>query len=135
VLCAAVHAGWRGTAAGIAANAVCELLRLGAKPENLRAAIGPCIGKCCYRVREDFADAVRSSRGAAFSDEFVVPDTENPGFFRADLAGMNVKILTDAGISRENIDVGGLCTCCDPEKFYSTARGEKRGTHLALISL
>ena len=136
VLCAAVHAGWRGTAAGIAAGAVAELVKLGAKPQNIRAAIGPCIGKCCYQVREDFFDAVRNQRGTAYAEEFITADGENPGFFRADIAGMNVKILTGAGISRENIDLCDLCTCCISDKFYSHRRdGEKRGTQLAVISL
>ena len=136
VLCAAVHAGWRGTAAGIAAGAVAELLSLGAVPRNIKVAIGPCIGKCCYQVREDFKNALRHQRGAAFAEEFISADRENPGFFRADVSGMNVKILTEAGISRENIDVCGMCTCCDSEKFYSHRRdGEKRGTMLSVISL
>ena len=78
----AVHAGWRGTVADIAGKAVramCE--NFGADPGNIRAAIGPNIGVCCFETHEDVPTAVREVLGAA-SEDFIVPAGEK---FRVDL--------------------------------------------------
>ena len=61
----AAHAGWRGTAAGIAARAVEAMQReFGCRPENIRAAIGPCIGPCCFETDADVPDAMRAALGS-----------------------------------------------------------------------
>ena len=58
----AAHAGWRGTAAGIAARAVEAMQReFGCRPENIRAAIGPCIGPCCFETDADVPAAMRAA--------------------------------------------------------------------------
>ena len=62
----AVHAGWRGCAAGIVEKTVHELERVfGAKPESLLAAVGPCIGPCCFETDDDVPDAMRAALGTA----------------------------------------------------------------------
>src|SRR5262249_29380507 len=61
---AAVHSGWRGTAGRIAEVAVATLAREGAEPATLCAAIGPCIGVCCYEVGEDLATRFIDAFGA-----------------------------------------------------------------------
>ena len=66
-LVAAVHAGWRGTLAGVVGAAVAELLRAGAKAESLRAALGPRIGACCYVVGEELAQRFAARFGPAVS--------------------------------------------------------------------
>ena len=59
----AAHAGWRGTAAGIAARAVEAMQReFGCRPENIRAAIGPCIGPCCFETDDDVPAARQCPR-------------------------------------------------------------------------
>ena len=58
----AVHAGWRGCAAGIVEKTVREMARLlGARPERILAALGPCIGKCCFETDSDVPEAMASS--------------------------------------------------------------------------
>ncbi|MCR4906546.1 MAG: peptidoglycan editing factor PgeF [Clostridiales bacterium] len=120
---AAVHAGWRGTVAGIAAEAVRVMHTLGCETESIRAAIGPRIGFCCYEVGEDFAEAVRQARGSGFAGRHIrrvagVSDDARP---HADLAGMNLEILAEAGIAAAQVDVSPACTMCD-ERYYSHRR-------------
>ena len=80
----AVHAGWRGAAAGIAAVAVEKMKQLGAK--NICAAVGACIHSCCYEVGEDMRDAVAAMRGAEFAARHI---KERDGRLYADIAGIN----------------------------------------------
>ena len=60
----AVHAGWRGCAGGILEKTVEELHRLyGSHPSHLRAALGPCIGQCCFETDDDVPEAMLASLG------------------------------------------------------------------------
>lgn len=131
----AVHAGWRGTYANIAVNCVGEMVKLGASPENIRAAIGPSIHSCCYEVGEDFIDEVVSLAGREAAERYIgIPsDSKRP---HADIVGYNVEILLDSGLKPENIDVCELCTCHNPELFYSHRFSKgMRGSMLSIISL
>src|SRR4051794_32613928 len=97
---AAVHAGWRGTASGIASKAVQHLLDSGLKSESLLVAIGPCIGDCCFEV------------GPELEPHFRPLFPERADFRHIDLAEANRRQLVMAGITSGNIDVAGLCTKC-----------------------
>ncbi len=99
---AAVHAGWRGTSAGIVSAA---LKRMGADINHTYAAIGPGIGVCCYEV----GDEVSRLFG-------------NIGRGCIDLAAANRDQLLEAGLRPKHIDVIGACTFCDAENFYSYRR-------------
>ncbi len=129
----ALHAGWRGTVAGIAQVGVGKMIALGADPARIVAAIGPAIGPCCYEVGEDFAAAVAASPCA----DLCLPHLDRrEGRLFADLPAMNAAILTAAGLRPDNIDRSGLCTCCDTTRFYShRASHGKRGTMLSAIAL
>jgi len=103
---AAIHAGWRGTAAGIAAGAVRELItRYGSRPQDLRAAIGPAIGPCCYEVGPEVARQL----GMA---------AEGP--VKVDLAAINRRQLADAGVS--DIWLAAECTFCEAGRYFSFRR-------------
>ena len=116
----AVHAGWRGTVNGIAAEAVRILCEQGAEIGTIRAAIGPHIGQCCFEVGEDFVTAVSDIRGSDFAHRHTIPSPHGkPGKYHADLTGMNLEILENAGLSRDSIDVSDACTMCDTALFYS----------------
>ncbi len=127
----AVHAGWRGCAAGIVAKAVAEMGRLyGTRPGDLSAALGPCIGQCCFETDGDVPDAMRSALGAP-----AEPYLERRGEkYHVDLSGLNRLWLLEAGVPAERIDVCGLCTACRPDWFWSYRRmGDHRGVQAAAI--
>ena len=129
----AVHAGWRGTIGGIVRNAVKNLVAMGASAERIRVAMGPSIGVCCFEVGKDFYQDVVSKQGAEFARRFILE--RNQKIF-ADIKAMNVRLLTDLGVKRENIDVCPECTFCLEEKYYSHRRMRGlRGTMLSVISM
>jgi YfiH family protein len=125
----AVHAGWRGTVADIAGNAVRAMAEhFGSCPENIRAAIGPNIGVCCFETHADVPDAVRAVLGEK-AEGFIVPAGEK---FRVDLKGVNAALLRRAGV--RHIEISDACTACEPERFWSHRRvGNDRGSLAAII--
>ena len=125
----AVHAGWRGTVADIAGNAVRAMAEhYGARPENIRAAIGPNIGVCCFETHADVPDAVRAVLGQE-AEAFIVPQGEK---FRVDLKGVNAALLRRAGVT--HIEISCDCTACQPDRFWSHRRvGNDRGSLAAII--
>ncbi len=127
----AVHAGWRGCAAGIPAKAVNLLVRrFGADPARLRAALGPCIGPCCFETDGDVPHAMRNALGEA-AEAYLTPQRNK---WHVDLAGLNRLWLLRSGIPPEQIDVCGLCTACRPDLFWSHRKmGEARGVQAAVI--
>ena len=103
---AAVHAGWRGTAAQIVRRAVQSMAeRFGTRPAAVHAAIGPGIGKCCYEVGPEVA--------AQFGGQ---------GRMHLDLPGANREQLLAAGVTPQRIYASNLCTMCQPEEFHSYRR-------------
>ena len=131
----AVHAGWRGTVGGIAAECAKKLSAFGVRPENVIAVIGPAICGECYSVREDFYSAVLDALGEADTERFVTPSRES-GVWHCDLRAMNRELLERAGLNPENIEVSTDCTCCNPEKYFSHRyTAGKRGTMLSVISM
>ncbi len=132
---AAAHAGWRGTAQGIAARAAQQMQKdYGCQPENIRAAIGPGISPCCFETHQDVPDGLRAGLGSA-AEAFVRPLTEE-GKFSVDLKGANALWLRQAGLAPENIAVCTACTCCDLSRFWShRSLGNRRGSMAAMIQL
>ncbi len=129
----AVHAGWRGTVSGIAAECVKKMSALGANAKNIRAAVGPAIHSCCYEVGEDFRESVISLAGEKTAHEFIF---ERERRLFADIVGMNRRILLETGLCECNIDICERCTCCEPSLFYSHRYSHGvRGTMLSVISL
>ncbi|MBR0063868.1 MAG: peptidoglycan editing factor PgeF [Oscillospiraceae bacterium] len=129
---AAVHAGWRGTVAEIAKNAVNSMVSLGAKSENIRAAVGPAIGYECFQVGAEVKDAL----GAIGCDDRCRPDPENEGKFYADLKGANRDILVRSGVRPENIRISPVCTRCRHDKYWSHRFTDgKRGVQASIIMM
>ncbi|MEJ7765850.1 MAG: peptidoglycan editing factor PgeF [Acidimicrobiales bacterium] len=98
---ACVHAGWRGTVARIVDAAIGAMGTLGARPELIRAGIGPAIPTERYQVGDEVADAVRACFGDAAGD-LIRPD--GAGRWRFDLWAANHRRLVEAGVPVGNID-------------------------------
>ncbi len=129
-IAAAVHAGWRGTAAGIVNHAIGTMLEHGAQPGNLLASLGPCIGPCCFAIGSDTADALaRSAAGAA---AFI----DHTSGLHADLAAINRLQLLGAGLDEHHIEFNRACTACEHERFFSFRRdGQRAGRQLAVVAI
>lgn len=116
---AAVHAGWRGTVAGVAAAAVRAMQgRYGVAPAEVRAAIGPTIGPCCFEVGDEVVEALRAAPWPGTA-EAVVPREPRA---HADLFTANVAQLVASGLAPANVHASRLCTACDATLFYSWRR-------------
>ena len=129
---AAVHAGWRGAAAGVVGNAIEALQReFSVDPAELRAAIGPNVSAPAYQVGPD---VVASFREAGFPADLATPDRDAPGRFRLSVAGGVLHALIRAGVAEDRIVDGGWCTASDPDRFYSHRRDRgATGRHWALV--
>jgi polyphenol oxidase len=107
---AAVHAGWRGTAAGIVRRALLGMQEeFGTQPAKVHAAIGPGIGECCYEVGAEVA--------ARFGET---------GPCRIDLVKANRRQLVEAGVPESRIYAANLCTKCGVEDFHSYRRDKEQ---------
>lgn len=121
-VCGAAHSGWRGTVGRIADNMIKSLAALGAEPADIRVALGPSIGPCCFEVGPEVSAAFRTAFG------------ERPGMIVAgprrehiDLRVVTRHVLEEAGVLPEHIDSAPPCTRCTPERFYSYRRDGKEG--------
>ncbi|MCL2408190.1 MAG: peptidoglycan editing factor PgeF [Oscillospiraceae bacterium] len=126
---AAIHAGWRGTAMDIAGEAVRKMAKIFGC-DNIQAAIGPCISKCCFETDKDVQEALYDALGEeagycieSLGDKFMV-----------DLKEANRLLLIRAGV--RDIAVSDECTACLPEKYWSHRRmGTERGSQAAIIAM
>ena len=116
---AAIHAGWRGTLALII-NKTIERMReeYSTQPEDIRAAIGPAAGACCYEVGHEVIEAFREHFSDA--DDLLTPTRE--GHARIDLQRANREQLITEGVSPERIHVAPFCTMCRTDLFFSYRR-------------
>lgn len=112
----AVHAGWRGTALGIAAKMV-EIFveQYGSRREDLLAAIGPAIGSCCYQVDAPLFDAFSK---ISDRERFLKRCTQTD-HWRLDNPLANRFQIEKAGVPSENISAVGQCTSCRQDLFFS----------------
>ncbi len=119
---AAAHAGWRGALSGILEATIAEMLRHGARPDRIRAAIGPCISQAAYEV------------GPEFEAAFVAADAANSRFFRRpvpgarphfDLPGYVEMRMTRAGLGA--VERQSLCTSSNESLLFSYRRMKRDG--------
>lgn len=127
----AVHAGWRGTAAGVAAAAVETMIEIfGTDPRDLRVGMGPAIGPCHYEVD---APVVAAFKSWLWAGAVLLP--AGAGHWRLDLVDANRRMLTALGVPAGQMWVSGLCTACLADLFFSYRRDGVTGRMGALISL
>lgn len=120
----AAHAGWRGAAAGVIEAALDAMERLGATRAGIVAAIGPCIGQASYEVGTDMRDAtlrLDPQAGVRFAPG------RDAAHLQFDLAGFCADRLARAGVDR--IEILGLDTCAESERFFSHRRRTLAGGH------
>ena len=125
----AAHAGWRGTAADVAGKTVKAMeAHFGCKAENIRCAIGPNIGACCFETDRDVPDAMVEALGES-AKPFIFPKGDK---YYVNLKEMNALFLRRAGV--HHIDISTACTACQHHRFWShrVTKGE-RGSQGAII--
>ena len=140
------HSGWRGTIGRIGDRTVkCMTEEFGTKPEDIKAAIGPSICVNCYEISEElavnFAEEFQCKIAEDVREKF---DTWNMNKivlkrkkkYYLNLWAANYRVLTDAGILKENIALPDLCTCCNHKELFShrASRG-KRGNLCAFFMI
>jgi YfiH family protein len=131
-VCGAAHAGWRGTVAGVAERVVEQMVTRGAKAADIRVALGPSIGPCCFEVGPEVVAAFRERFGELAG--LVVPGPMDKDHI--DLRVALVASLAAAGVSRDHVDAAPPCTRCNPERFFSYRRdGFEGGVHMGFIGL
>ncbi len=125
----AVHAGWRGTALGIVKKAVETMVSaFGSNPADIKAAIGPCISRCCFETHGEVPQAMLDALG-----DDAKPAIDQVGEkFHVDLKQINGIWLQKAGVTQ--IDTLPNCTACHPDTFWSHRKtGDARGSLAAII--
>ncbi len=130
---AAVHAGWRGAAAGLIGKTIGAMqANFGTDPGKLQAAVGPCIGAHKYEVDRPVRDAFRKGTGLW---ESITTET-GLGKWQLDLSRSCQLQLEGAGIAAARIEVAQECTCCHRELFFSYRRDNgQTGRQLGFIGL
>jgi YfiH family protein len=129
---AAVHAGWRGTSAGVAAAAVRAIEALGVPAGDLLAAVGPSIGPCCYQVDATVRDDFLARH--LLADHWFTAD--GPDRWRLDLQRANHAQLEACGLRATDIHHASACTADAPILWYSHRRqGAAAGRMIAAIRL
>jgi len=113
---AVVHAGWRSSALGISTKVIRLLInQYHSQPQDIQAAIGPSIGRCCYQV--DLATA-KSFAGQKNKEAFLFPESKGKKWM-LDLPEANRQQILDCGVPEKNIELSGYCTKCNQDMFFS----------------
>jgi YfiH family protein len=137
------HSGWRGTVnrmGRVTIRAMHE--NFGTEPSDLICAIGPSICMDCYEVSEDVADEFMKefsgcllSAGDTLDDHKFLMSKGNDKYL-LDLRAANRLIMLEAGVLEENIELPGICTCCNPDYLFShRATQGKRGNMAGFLGL
>jgi YfiH family protein len=128
---AAVHAGWRGVVAGIVPKAVRAVIENASlTPAEIRVAIGPAVGPCCYEVGPE----VRVAFEERYGPDWSAPAFSTPGPRpHLDLRLFVRRQLEAAGVSPSAIETLGPCTACD--RTYASYRrdGPAAGRQLSFV--
>ncbi|MGE5503497.1 MAG: peptidoglycan editing factor PgeF [Actinomycetota bacterium] len=119
---AAAHAGWRGAVFGVLDNTIAAMVRLGARPASIVAAVGPCIGQRSYEVGPEFPAPFLAE--APSNADFFAP-SRREGHFLFDLPGYVSRRLARLGV--HEVTRVPADTCRDEARFFSYRRATLRG--------
>lgn len=115
---AMAHSGWRGTVEKIGAKMVSYMEKeYGSKSKDIVCAIAPSICQKCYEISEDVAMHFLGVFGTSYGNELLF--AKENGKYQLNLHKACEITLLDAGILPEHLDVTDLCTCCNPDVFFS----------------
>ena len=129
----AIHAGWRGIDAGILDRALTRAEAAGVLRADLRVALGPAAGGCCYEVGPEVLDSITLSCRVP-ATEISRPSSGDR--VRIDLRRALSARLQAAGVQPSSIDTARHCTICDARRFYSYRRdGAPTGRLMAMVAL
>lgn len=129
-IAAAVHAGWRGTAAGIAQQAVASMKEAyGIDLAALHVAMGPSIGPCCYEVGPEVVEQIAANWKEELRGAWRLEGAKG----RLDLRALNEAQLLGAGVPQTQISKVGPCTACHTGDFFSYRKEGKSGHQLSFI--
>ncbi len=129
----AIHCGWRSSVGDILGVAVEKMRALGAKPAQIRAAIGPSIGACCFETDRDVPDAIDAWLRGDTAGLFTL---RADGKYLVDLRAANARRLLRLGLDRAHIDISEECTYCSHDKYWSHRYTHgRRGSQAAGIVL
>jgi YfiH family protein len=118
------HAGWRGTARGVAPATLRTMcVEFDLAPSEVVAIVGPCVGLCCYEVGDRVMQRVAASLPPNSDVGAIARRAPNASKWLLDLAAANIAQLENAGVPAGTIESIGRCTCCEREVFFS-ARGD-----------
>lgn len=133
-VCANSHSGWRGTVQRIGEVTVKKMVNeFGCHPQNIIAAIGPCICKNCYEVDLPVYEEFEKT---GFELNKIFTKKPDGNHFLLDLSEANRQILLDAGIDDNNLDIADICTCENSDFLHShRATGGKRGNLAAIVEM
>lgn len=125
------HAGWKGTLSKIAEKSIHTMVHeYGSHPSNIKAAMGPAIGSCCYEVN----DVVIEHFKQAHLSDGVIPKSN--GRYWLDLKEINRQIMIEAGMMQTHIEISNLCTSCEVETFFSHRKEKgKTGRMVSFIGI
>ena len=126
-----IHIGWRGALRGIVQQTVAAMQRhFGCQIEDLKAVIGPGIGKCCYEVGSEVIEEFK--KVIQWRDNFWLPSSA--GSFFLDLLGIIKCQLLFQGLNSNQIRELNLCTSCYLNYFFSyRSEGKETGRMMAVI--
>lgn len=130
-VCGAAHAGWRGTVGGVAARVVERMIEVGARAAEIRVALGPSIGPCCFEVGPEVVAEFRGRFGDLAGLVVAGPVKDH-----VDLRVALTASLAEVGVAPAHVDAAPPCTRCHPERFFSYRRdGRAGGIHMGFIGI
>ena len=130
-VCGAAHAGWRGVVAGVAERVVERMGELGARAADIRVALGPSIGPCCFEVGPEVVAQFRDRMGDLPGLVVAGPHKDH-----VDLRVALAWSLGQVGVARAHVDADPPCTRCHADRFFSYRRdGLEGGVHMGFIGL
>ena len=129
---ALVHAGWKGTLAKIPEAAINMMVKeYGCEPSDMYAAIGPSICENCYEMGDEIYVLFSQQWSREDADELM--KRHESGKYHLDLWKANLMTMERSGIPRNHIEITNICTCCNPDTFYSYRAHRMENEQVAML--